>query len=117
MNDFTVKFDLADSEYMTALRLVVGAVCATADIDVDACEDMKVCVTESCLILKNCGFEGVKVSLGCKGGVHATVQGTGGEPHACDNEFSLALVSALLSSCDISVDRQSGAICKLILKL
>ncbi len=115
MKDFNVEFCLADSEYMTALRLAVGAVCAAADTDVDGAEDMKVCVTESCLILKNCGFESAKIALSAEGGVHATVQGTGGNPTESDNEFSLALVSALVADC--SLERQGGVISKLVLKL
>lgn len=115
MKDFCIEFCLADSEYMTALRLAVGAVCAAADTDLDAAEDMKVCVTESCLILKSCGFCDVKIALGAEGGVHATVEGLGGTPAESDNEFSLALVSALVTDC--TLERQGGAISKLVLKL
>ncbi len=115
MNDFCVNFSLKDSEYMTALRLTVGAVCALAEVDVDAAEDMKVCVTESCLILKSCGFESVSVALNTRGGMTAVVEGKGGNPAESDNEFSLALVSALVSSCEIV--RQGGAISKLTLAL
>ena len=50
MKTFNVEFALVDSEYMTALRLAVGAVCSITDADVDCVEDMKVCVTESCLL-------------------------------------------------------------------
>lgn len=46
MKKFSVEFDLCDSEYMTALRLVAGAVCSAADVDVDLLEDFKVCVTD-----------------------------------------------------------------------
>lgn len=115
MKSFNVEFCLADSEYMTALRLAVGAVCAVADVEIDSAEDMKVCVTESCLILKGCGFEGVRVSLGTEGGVHAVVEGVGGSPVESDNEFSLALVSALVADC--TLERENGAISKLTLKL
>lgn len=115
MKNFNVEFCLADSEYMTALRLAVGAVCAVADVGIDCAEDLKVCVTESCLILKGCGFEGVKVSLGIEGGVHAVVEGMGGTPVDCDNDFSLALVSALVADC--TLERTNGAISKLTLKL
>ena len=62
MKKLTVEFNLCDSEYMTALRLVTGAVCSAADTDLDTLEDFKVCVTESALILKNGGFEAVKWS-------------------------------------------------------
>lgn len=115
MKNFTVEFRLADSEYMTALRLAVGAVCAIADVEVDSAEDMKVCVTESCLILKGCGFESVKVCLGTDGGVHAVVEGKGGSPTACDNDFSLALVSALVADC--ALEKTDDVISKLTLKL
>lgn len=115
MKSFNVEFCLADSEYMTALRLAVGAVCAVADVEIDSAEDMKVCVTESCLILKGCGFDGVRVSLGTEGGVHAVVEGVGGSPVESDNEFSLALVSALVADC--TLERANGAISKLTLKL
>ena len=115
MKEFCIEFRLADSEYMTALRLAVGAVCAVADTDVDGAEDMKVCVTESCLILKGCGFDAVKVTLGCEGGVSAVVEGIGGEPAECDDEFSLALVSALVSSC--TLEKTQGAISKISLRL
>ncbi|MDE7076094.1 MAG: hypothetical protein K2O62_02100 [Clostridia bacterium] len=115
MKDFKVEFNLADSEYMTALRLAVGAVCAAADTDVDGAEDMKVCVTESCLILKACGFKSVKITLNCKDGVHATVRGEGGEPKSSDNEFSLALISALVYSC--TLEESGGVISGLVLTL
>ena len=115
MKEFCIEFCLADSEYMTALRLAVGAVCAAADTDIDGAEDMKVCITESCLILKACGFERVRVSLGYLGGVCAEVQGVGGQLHAGDSELSLALISALVSSCGL--EKQGEAITKLILKL
>ena len=115
MKEFEIKFCLADSEYMTALRLAVGAVCSAANLDVDAAEDMKVCVTESCLILKGCGCESAQVKLMTKGGFTAEITGVGGESVACDNEFSLALVSALVSS--VEIERQGEAIHKLTLAL
>ena len=115
MKNFNVEFCLADSEYMTALRLAVGAVCAVADVEIDSAEDMKVCVTESCLILKGCGFAGVKISLGTAGGVQAVVEGVGGTPTACDNDFSLALVSALVTDC--ALEKTDDVIYKLTLKL
>ncbi len=115
MKNFNVSFHLEDSGYMTALRLAVGAVCAAADVDVDGVEDMKVCITESCLILKGCGFEIANISLGCQGGVSAEVSGEGGSPRVLDNEFSLALISALVTSCDI--EKCGEAIRKITLKL
>ena len=115
MKDFKVEFCLADSEFMTAVRLAVGAVCSAANLDVDSAEDMKVCVTEGCLILKSCGFECAQIVLNAQGGFVAKIEGLGGEPKPCDNEFSLALVSALLSS--VEIERQGEAIYKLTLVL
>lgn len=100
MKEITVKFHLSDSEYMTALRLVCGAVCNAHGLDVDALEDFKVCVTESAIMLKNCGFEKVNATFaGDK--VECVVSGEGGTPKAGDNDLSLALVSALVKECDI----------------
>lgn len=115
MKAFEIKFNLADKQYMTALRLAVGAVCSITDLDVDGAEDMKVCVTESCLILQGCGFENAHVSLSCDGGFCAVAEGEGGSPVAFDNGFSLALISALVTSCDI--EENDGVISKISLKL
>ena len=64
MKEFEVRFHLCDSEYMTALRLVCGAVGSAHGLDLDALEDFKVCVTESAIILKNCGFDSVRATFG-----------------------------------------------------
>lgn len=102
MKEFTVKFHLADSEYMTALRLVCSAVCSAHEMDLDALEDFKVCVTESAIILKNCGFDTVTAVFGGSGELVCTVRGEGGKPEKGDNELSLALISALVGDCEIS---------------
>jgi hypothetical protein len=116
MKDFKINFALEDSSYLTAVRLVVGAICSQADKDIDATEDFKVCVTESCLILKNCKFERAEITFLLNGGeICAQVCGIGGNPEEADNELSLALISALVSSCDI--ERNKNAIEKVILKI
>ena len=115
MKEFTVRFHLADSGYMTALRLVAGAVCALRDVDVEAAEDFKVCVTESAIILKDCGFESAKITFEGGDGAVCSVEGEGGAPSECENEFSLALISALVSDCGI--ERAGGAIKKITLKI
>ena len=115
MKDLTFKFHLADSSYMTALRLVAGAVCSAHDIDVDASEDFKVCITESAIILKDSGFESVSIVFGGEDKLVCTVTGEGGVPHESENEFSLALISALVEDC--SIDRRGGAIERVILKI
>ena len=115
MKTFCVQFSLCDSEYMTALRLVAGAVCSAADVDVDMLEDFKVCVTESALILKNGGFESVKAEFETENGVKAVVSGFGGSPSAGDYELSLALIGALVSECVI--DKKDGIIGRVTLKI
>lgn len=102
MKTFNVEFYLSDSEYLTALRLVAGAVCSVADVNIDAVEDFKVCVTESALILKNNGFERVNASFEIENGVKATISGIGGRAVGGDSTLSLALIGALVDSCDIS---------------
>ena len=113
MKEFCVKFHLADSEYMTALRLVTGAVCSAHEVDLDTLEDFKVCVTESAIILKNCGFESVNVRFGGGEKVSCEVAGEGGNPCAGENELSLALISALVGECKI--ERRGEIIEKVIL--
>ena len=115
MKSFSVEFFLRDSEYMTALRLVAGAVCSAADVDVDTLEDFKVCVTESALILKNGGFERVKAVFETDGGIAATLTGLGGEGKAGEHELSLALIGALVKECDI--DNNGGIINRITLKI
>ena len=99
MKKLTLEFYLSDSEYMTALRLVAGAVCSSADCSVDVLEDFKVCVTESAIILKNCGFDEVEVTFGGGEKFTACVEGFGGKPEEGENELSLALISALVGGC------------------
>lgn len=115
MKEMCVKFHLSDSAYMTALRLVAGAVCSAHDIDVDTLEDFKVCVTESCIILKNCGFDTATVTFYGDDGVYCEVVGDGGTPVESENDFSLALISALVDECDIS--KQGEIIKKVSLKV
>ena len=115
MKVFTVEFYLSDSEYLTALRLVAGAVCSAADVDIDALEDFKVCVTESALVLKNGGFERVKAQFETEKSVTATLEGFGGKAKKGDSELSLALIGALVESCEI--EEKNGIIDRITLKI
>ena len=115
MKAFTVEFYLSDSEYLTALRLVAGAVCSSADVDVDELEDFKVCVTESALILRNGGFEKVKAVFDTENAITATLSGLGGNAKKGDSELSLALIGALVESCDIN--ENNGIIDRITLKI
>lgn len=102
MREFTVKFYLTDTEYMTALRLACGALGSVHELDVDSIEDFKVCVTESAIILKNCGFDELTAVFSGGDGLSCTLSGSGGTPCVGDNELSLALISALVGECDIT---------------
>lgn len=115
MKELVLKFNLADSEYLTAVRLVTGAVCSVHEVDLDTLEDFKVCVTESIIILKNCGFDSVCVAFGGEKDVCCTVSGEGGLPCAGENELSLALISALVGGFEI--ERSGEIIEKLTLKV
>lgn len=113
MKKFVVEFNLSDSEFMIPLRLVAGAVCSSLGVDV--MEDFKVCVTESALILKNCGFLKVRAEFCIDNKISVIVSGSGGQPTHGDNELSLALISALVEECDIH--KNSGIIDKVTLKI
>ncbi len=116
MKEFKLSFCLSDSEYFTALRLAVGGVCAAADLDIDASEDFKVSVTESCLILKGCGYGSAVITLSAGDGLSAEIRGEdAGTLSGGENEFSLALISALVSSCEI--EKCGEAIGRITLKV
>ncbi len=115
MRQFTVEFHLCDSEYMTALRLVAGAVCSAANANIDVLEDFKVCVTESALVLRNCGFDKVRAEFQTANGLSCTLSGIGGNPCAGNNEFSLSLIRALVTGCGIK--RDDGVISKVTIKI
>ena len=115
MKDFCVQFKLCEDGYFTALRLVAGAVCSVADLDLDLIEDFKLCVNESALILKNGGFESVKAVFQTQNGVCAEISGLGGKPAPCENELLIALISALVEHCDIV--NNGGIIDRVVLKI
>lgn len=115
MKELLIKFNLQDSEYLTALRLAAGAVASLNETDLDTAEDFKVCVTESVLILKNCGFEEVGVTFKADGGVCCIAEGIGGNPKEGENELSLALISALMENCEI--ERSGDIIKRVCLKI
>lgn len=115
MKKLELSFSLTDSEYLTALRLVAGCVCSSADIDIDTLEDFKVCVTESALILKNGGFKKLSACFETENGVKCVLSGENGTPEQGDNELSLALISALVGECDIN--NRDGIIDRITLKI
>lgn len=115
MKDLSVRFDLENSQFFTALRLVAGAFCSLAERDVDAAEDFKVCVTESAIILKNCGFKSVNAVFSAEGGARAVLSGEGGSPRVAENDLSLALIGALVENC--AIDKREGVISSVTLEI
>lgn len=115
MSPFTVKFNLSESKYFTALRLVAGAILSSRVDDLDALDDFKVCVTESVLIFKNCGFEEAEVTFTSGDATVCEVKGLGGKPFAGDNELSLALIPALVE--DFEISRRGDVIEKVTFKV
>ena len=116
MKELCVQFDLQDDKYFTALRLVAGAICNLAQKDVDSSEDFKVCVSESALILKNNGYSSVKALFSANGGAQAVICGEGKiNGVSGDNELSLALIGALVDSCDFK--EEDGVISSVTLKI
>lgn len=101
MNRLTLKFDLKDTVYNPAVRLAAGAVCMIQDEDIDDIEDFKVCVTESLLILRSCGYESAECAFSAEGGVFCEIRGIGGEPVEGEDALSLAIISALVKKCEV----------------
>lgn len=101
------------NEYLTTVRLLTGGVCAVAEFDVDFAEDVKVCVTESLLILKRNGYSLAELSFGV--GETLRVQIVGKERKDAANkeegdEISLALLDALIGGVRFEKDAD-GVIC------
>lgn len=115
MKDLTLQFYTDDTAYYTALRLVAGTVCSISDVDIDATDDFKVCITEGAIILKNNGFEKVTATFTNNGKVACTLSGEGGTVAEADNELSIALISALIDECHI--ERKGEAISSITLEL
>ena len=97
MKEFKLSFCLSDSEYFTALRLAVGGVCAAADLDIDASEDFKVSVTESCLILKGCGYGSAVITLSAGDGLSAEIRGEDAGTLSGGEKRRLSVASALVA--------------------
>ncbi len=106
MDKFSIVTPLT-GEYFTTVRLTTGGVCALAEFDVDSCEDFKVCVTESLLILKRNGFSLAKIEFALGESLACSVCGEGerGEKEeSLEDEISHALLSALLGKVDVVKD-------------
>lgn len=105
-NRFLMELPL-DGDYMTAVRLATGGVCAVSGFDLDKEEDFKVCITESLLILKRNRFGSARVEFENGNGVRARLTGLegGGAPlPSVDDGISYALLSALTEQADFIKD-------------
>lgn len=97
-----------ESEYFTTVRLTCGGICAQADFDVDFTEDVKVCLTESLLILKRNGFKRVDISFSIGEGLFAQIEGkeqTGEKTDGVEDEISYALLDALIGGVELEKDQ------------
>lgn len=86
-------------EIMTTVRLTAGGIGSLAGLDIDAAEDLKVCVTESLLLLLHSGCTHAKVTFEQQDGVRVMFTGEGGNGFAektVEEEISAALLSALV---------------------
>lgn len=95
---FSMEFPLG-REIMTTVRLTAGGLGSLAGLDIDASEDLKVCVTESLLLLLHSGCSRAKVTFEQADGMCVTLLGEGGDGFAektVEEEISAALLGALV---------------------
>ncbi|MBQ9118322.1 MAG: hypothetical protein IJY11_03870 [Clostridia bacterium] len=112
MKNFSIALPL-DTEYFTTVRLTTGGICALADFDVESTEDVKVCVTESLLILKRSGFTSARVLFSHGSPMLCEIVGEDREKapqEGIDDEISFALLSALLGEVDFEKDGQGKVV-------
>ena len=99
-------------EMMTTARLATGGVCAVAGMSYDGCEDCKVCVTESLLLLMRRGVSAASVQFtDCERGICVRVRGTDGSASVAlsdEDEIALALLNALAES--VTMQEAEGCI-------
>lgn len=96
-----------ESEYFTTVRLTCGGICAQAEFDVDFTEDVKVCVTESLLVLKRNGFKRAEIAFLIGEGLDVSVEGkdqTGEKTEGVEDEISYALLDALIGGVELEKD-------------
>lgn len=107
MDKFELIFPLKN-EFLTTVRLTVGGVCSVAEFDVGTTEDLKVCITESLLILKRGGFQKAKLCLTLGESLACRIAGEGerlsGEKDEISDEISLSLLDALIGNAQFLKD-------------
>lgn len=112
MDAFKMSLPLKN-EYLTTVRLTTGGICAAAGFDVESTEDVKVCVTESLLILKRNGFLNAEVEFVVGEALCVCVKGVteGGETEdGAEGEISFALLDALIGG--VRIVRSEGGTVK-----
>lgn len=96
-------------EIMTTVRLAAGGVGSLAGLGIDEAEDLKVCVTESLLLLLHGGCTCAKVTFDRADGVRVCLTGEGGGASAektVEEEISAALLNALVE--ELTIERGDG---------
>jgi len=99
-NDIVLRLPLCTNNLLCA-RLTAGAVASLMDIDVEAAEDIKVCVNEACLIMVGSGFSTAQITFGMGEALSIEISGEGSCPSpmsvAGDNtEISMLLIKSLV---------------------
>lgn len=106
--NFSMNIPVATTEYFLTVRLAVGGLSEKAGLDIDEAEDLKVCVTESMLILKRNGVKAVNLEFDDGDGLEITVKsierGDAEECDSTDDEISYALLGALVD--DVRLERR-----------
>ena len=100
------------NEYLTTVRLTTGGVCALAEFDMDLAEDVKVCVTESLLILKRSGFAQAEVNFEIGETLKVSIVGkdkTANMEQSDADEISYALLDALIGGVTFEKDENGTA--------
>ena len=106
MDNIVIQIPLKN-EYLTTVRLATGGICATGEFDVDFAEDLKVCVTESLLILMRNGYASAKITfvkgdlLSCK---IVGEDKTRDSENSVEDEISYALLDALIGGAKFTFD-------------
>ncbi len=104
------------SEYLTTVRLTVGGLCALCGMDIDLAEDIKVCVTESLLLLQRNGFSEASLCFCVENGLSVEIEGEASDEakESAENEISYALLGALCE--DVSFTKENGRVVAVALK-
>ena len=106
MERFVINTPLT-GEYLTTVRLTTGGVCAAMEFDVDSTEDVKVCVTESLLILKRNGYRTADVTFAMGETLACRLKGVGEKKEKEEDladGISFALLEALIGGVQFEKD-------------